>query len=141
MQKLLLPLFAMAFAAPAVAQSAPAASGAFDIELNALSASDTGCRVTFLATNNLGTELTRAGLEVALFGADGGIDRLVSLEFKAMPEGKARVLQFDLAGLGCDKISRVLVNDVVACEGEGLDPRTCLDALKPTSRLSTGFGV
>ena len=112
-----------------------------DIELTALAPSETGCRVTFLATNRLGTELTRSSFEIALFGADGGIDRLVSLEFKAMPEGKARVLQFDIDQLACENISRVLINDVVACEGEGLEPKVCLTALKPTSRLSVGFGV
>ena len=137
MRTLLYPLLALAFATPAFAQ-APAE---FDIELNALTTSEAGCRVTFVATNGLGTELTRGGLEIALFGADGGIDRLVSLEFKAMPEGKSRVLQFDIAALACENISRLLINDVVACEGEGLDPKACLAALKPTSRLPTGFGV
>lgn len=137
MRSLLTSLFMMAMATPALSQAVPE----FDIELNAMAASDTGCRVTFLATNRLGTELTRSALEIALFGADGGIDRLVSLEFKEMPEGKARVLQFDLSGLDCATISRVLINDVVACEGEGLDPRTCLAALKPSSRLSAGFGI
>jgi hypothetical protein len=137
MRTLLTSLLVMALASPALAQSAPQ----FDVELNAFDASENGCRVTFLATNRMGTELSRAALEVALFGADGGIDRLVSLEFKAMPEGKARVLQFDLAGLSCENVSRVLVNDVVACDGEGLDPRTCLAALNPTSRLTAGFGV
>jgi len=137
MRTLLTSLLVMALASPALAQSAPQ----FDVELNAFDASENGCRVAFLATNRMGTELSRAALEVALFGADGGIDRLVSLEFKAMPEGKARVLQFDLAGLSCENVSRVLVNDVVACDGEGLDPRTCLAALNPTSRLTAGFGV
>jgi hypothetical protein len=137
MRPLLTSLLVMALASPALAQSAPE----LDIELNALTPSDAGCRVTFLATNRLGTELTRAALEVALFGADGGIDRLVSLEFKAMPEGKARVLQFDLADLACEKLSRVLINDVVACEGEGLDPKTCLAALNPSSRLTASLGV
>lgn len=137
MRPLLTSLLVMALATPALAQSAPE----LGIELNALTPSETGCRVTFLATNRLGTELTRAGLEVALFGADGGIDRLVSLEFKAMPEGKARVLQFDLADLACEKLSRVLINDVVACEGDGLDPKTCLAALKPSSRLATSLSL
>ncbi|RYH13025.1 MAG: hypothetical protein EON57_02735, partial [Alphaproteobacteria bacterium] len=127
MRKLLLPLVVAVLATPAMAQSPTSTPPAeFDIELNALTASETGCRVTFLATNKLGTELTRSALEIALFGADGGIDRLVSLEFKAMPEGKARVLQFDIGGLTCENISRVLINDVVACEGEGLDPKVCL---------------
>jgi hypothetical protein len=137
MRKLLIPLLVLTLATPVMAQTAPELA----VELNALSPSETGCRVTFLATNKMGTELTRSALEVALFGADGGIDRMVSLEFKAMPEGKARVLQFDLSGLDCANISRVLINDVVACEGDGLDPKTCLTALKPSSRLSAGFGV
>lgn len=128
-------------ASPTVAQDgAPAA--ALALELNALTPSETGCRVSFLATNTLGTELTRSAFEIALFGAGGSIERLVSLEFKAMPQGKTRVLQFDIGELGCDGISRVLINDVVACEGDGLDPALCLSRLSTTSRLDgVEFGV
>lgn len=128
-------------ASPTVAQdSAPAA--ALALELNALTTSETGCRVSFLATNTLGTELMRSAFEIALFGAGGSVERLVSLEFKAMPEGKTRVLQFDIGELGCDGVSRVLINDVVACEGEGLDPALCLSRLSTTSRLDgVEFGV
>jgi len=129
---------------PALAQEAasPAAAGNLALELNALTPSETGCRVSFLATNTLGTELTRSAFEIALFGANGGIERLVSLEFKAMPEGKTRILQFDISGLQCDGLTRVLINDVVACDGEGLDPKTCLDSLTTASRLdAVEFGV
>jgi len=134
-------LVAALCATPSWAQdSAPAPSLA--LELNALTSSETGCRVSFLATNKLGTELTRSAFEIALFGAGGGIERLVSLDFKAMPEGKTRVLQFDIGELGCDKVSRVLINDVVACEGTGLDPRICLAGLSTVSRLpGVEFGV
>jgi len=124
-------------ATPAMAQETPSLA----LELNALTPSETGCRVTFLATNKLGTALTKSGFEIALFGDGGGIERLVSLDFKAMPEGKTRVLQFDIGELGCDKVSRVLINDVVACEGDGLDPKVCLDALATSTRLEVGFGV
>jgi hypothetical protein len=134
-------LLAALGATPALAQEAqPAASLA--LELNALTPSDTGCRITFLATNKLGTELSRSAFEIALFGAGGGIERLVSLDFKAMPEGKTRVLQFDIGELGCDKVSRVLINDVVACEGTGLDPKVCLSGLSTVSRLEgVEFGI
>jgi hypothetical protein len=134
-------LLAALCATPALAQQAPSAPS-LALELNALTPSDTGCRVTFLATNTLGTELTRSAFEIALFGAGGGIERLVSLDFKAMPEGKTRVLQFDIGELGCDKVSRVLINDVVACEGTGLDPKVCLAGLSTVSRLDgVEFGV
>jgi hypothetical protein len=134
-------LMATLCATPALAQEAPPARS-LALELNALTASETGCRVTFLATNRLGTELSRSAFEIALFGAGGGIERLVSLDFKAMPEGKTRVLQFDIGELGCDKVSRVLINDVVACEGTGLDPKVCLAGLSTASRLDgVEFGV
>ena len=130
-------LLASPLAGPAQAQHV----ASLGLELNALTPSDTGCRVTFLATNGLGTELRRAAFDVALFGASGSIERLVSLDFKTMPDGKTKVLQFDLAELRCDGISRVLVNDVAACEGDGLDPKACLAALTTTSRLSVTFGT
>lgn len=134
-------LLAALCATPTLAQEAEPAA-ALALELNALTPSDTGCRVTFLATNRLGTELTRSAFEIALFGAGGGIERLVSLDFKAMPEGKTRVLQFDIGELGCDKVSRVLINDVVACEGAGLDPKLCLAGLSTVSRLDgVEFGI
>jgi len=136
-------IVATLLATPVLAQDAPATAPAgLALELNALTSSETGCRVTFLATNSLGTEVTRSSFEIALFGAGGGIERLVSLEFKAMPEGKTRVLQFDIGEVGCDTLSRVLINDVVACDGEGLDPKVCFDRLTTLSRLDkVEFGV
>jgi hypothetical protein len=98
--------------------------------------------VTFLATNKLGTEVTRSAFEIALFGSGGGIEWLVSLEFKAMPDGKTRVLQFDIGEISCDALTRVLINDITACEGEGLDPKVCYGALSTVSRLDkVEFGV
>ncbi len=37
------------------------------------------------------------------------------------------------------EFSRVLLNDVTACAGEGLDARACLDAIRPTSRADIPF--
>ena len=42
------------------------------------------------------------------------LDRLVSLEFKAMPEGKARVLQFDIGGASAGGIVAVILANIVA---------------------------
>ncbi len=123
--------------APAIAQPAPS----LRLELNALQSSEAGCRVSVLASNGLGTDLERAVFEVALFGAGGAIDRLVSLDFKAMPDGKTRVMQFDIPGLDCAAVTRALVNDVTQCDGVGLDPATCLRALVVASPSGVAFGV
>ena len=124
---------------PAGAQEAAPLSLA--LELNALQPTETGCKVTFLATNQLGAPLDRAAIETALFDADGAIDRIVTLDFKGLTEGKTKVLQFELANLPCDGIGRVLINDISACEGTGLAPTACLDNLKTTTKPEITFGL
>lgn len=123
------------------AQALAVDAGHLGLELNALQQTDTGCRLTFLAENRLGTEVARSSFELALFGASGGIDRLVALEFAALPEGKSRVVQFELKYLQCDGLGRVLVNDITSCEGGALTPAACLAALVPTSRVTAAFGL
>jgi len=111
------------------------------VELNAAQASDAGCRITLLASNGMGVAVDGATLELALFGAGGGMDRLVSLDLKAMIPDKTKVLQFDLKGMACGDISRVLVNDVTSCTGQGLTPALCLGALDPSSRIDVVFDL
>lgn len=127
-------------ASPASAQEA-AAEPQLSLELNAAQPSDRGCRLTFVVTNNLGAELTKAAFEVALFNDAGVVDRLTVLDFNELPVGKTKVARFDLAGADCTKISRVLVNNATECTGAGIDPKACLTQLKPTTRAEIVFGT
>jgi hypothetical protein len=135
-------LFALAIVlATSAVPVAAVEPGQLGLELNALQQSDAGCRITFLAENRLGSEIGKSSFELALFGADGGIDRLVALDFGMLPDGKSRVVQFELKQLACDDIGRVLVNDITACEGAALTPATCLAALVPATRTAASFGI
>ena len=125
--------------APTLAQDA--AAPALTLELNALQASAAGCRISFLATNQLGGQLDRAAVELALFDTAGAIERIVTLDFKDLSNGKTKVLQFQLTGLQCDNLGRVLVNDVSACEGAISPASICLDALQTSTRLDITFGI
>jgi len=125
---------------PALAQDAAPAPQLL-LELNALQKSETGCRITFLATNDLGKALEKVAFEVALFNGAGSMERLVSLDFKALTAGKTKVLQFDLAGTQCDNLGRVLVNDVAACVGDGVEPGACLAGLKTDTKTKITFGL
>lgn len=135
----ILPLLA-GFAAPALAQEVAAPK--LLLELNAAQASEKGCRVTFLATNELGGALEKASVEMALFNGAGAIERIVTLDFKGLTEGKTKVLQFELANLDCADLGRVLINDITACEGTGLEADACLAGLVPSARPENiVFGV
>ena len=114
---------------------------ALSLELNAAQPSDKGCRLTFVVTNGLGSDLTTAAFELALFNDQGVVDRLTVLEFKDMPAAKTKVSRFDLSGAECGKISRVLVNHATACVGTGVDPNACMTSLKTSTKTTIAFGL
>lgn len=118
-----------------------AAKPALALELNAAQPSQKGCRLTFVVTNGLGAELTKAAFEIALFNEVGVVDTLTVLDFKELPAGKTKVTRFDLPGLDCAKISRVLVNRATDCAGEGVDPAACMRQLAPGTKAKIAFGV
>ena len=122
------------FLSLALATTASFAAGTIGVELNTLTQADAACRVTLVAQNNLGVELTELGLEVVLFDKDGHFDRSIVLKTGSLPIGKSRVRQFDLPGLACKSVARILVNDVTECGGVGLTPSLCLQSLTPTTK-------
>lgn len=126
-------------ASPAMAQEAQV-QGALDLDLNAMQATDTGCKVAFVAKNGLEGDIDTVAFEMALFGTDGGLQQLVTLEFADLTAGKTKVLQFNLPGVDCGSVGRILINDVTACDGD-IAETACLDALKPATRLDVTFGI
>ncbi len=118
------------------------------LELNKLealsqagSAGAGGCRAYLVAQNPDPEPLEQLRLDLVLFGMDGVIARRIALELGPLAAGKTVVRLFDLQGLPCEGIGRMLVNDVVACRTGGPAPadqdRTgCLDRLTVSSRAA-----
>ncbi len=89
-----------------------------------------GCRFTFLATNNRDTPIERLGVELVVFDAQRQVDQFLVLEFTRLAARKTKVSQFDLAERSCSDVSQLLVNDVVNCGiEEGATP-TCAERVK-----------
>jgi len=106
------------------------ADPALSIELNRIDTLDGACRLTFMVENGLETDLDTLSLETVLIDRDGQVDRLTLFDFGVLPAGIPRVRQFDIPGLGCAALGRVLINGVSACgPAEG-----CTDALRYDSR-------
>lgn len=108
------------FASPVVAGEPKLA-----LELNRVDQVDGACRLTFMAQNDLGTDLAALSLETVLIDATGRVDRLTLFDFGALPGGVPRVRQFDIPSLACDGLAQVLINGVAQCSagaacGEGL---------------------
>ena len=130
-----------AIAATGTARGQEAAKApALVLELNGAQSSEKGCRLTFVVTNGLDAELTKAAFEIALFDAGGVVDRLAVLDFQDLPDGKTKVTRFDLPGVDCAGISRILVNRATDCAGSGVEPSTCMRRLDPRSKAAIAFG-
>lgn len=114
--------------------AAPAPS--LTLELNGLEPSTGGCRLTFLVRNGLGAALEKAAFEIVLFDKAGLVQRLTVLDFKDLPDGKTKVRQFDLAETDCAAVGRVLVNDAVACDGDGVEAGACIRHLDAATKAT-----
>lgn len=119
-------------------------SEGFTLDLNGAAETDGGaCRLTYVAVNPSATDMARAAYEVAIFDTQGVVQRLIALDFGALSAGRTKVLQFDLPQMTCATISRIVINDVIACEpvgGAGASGM-CMDELTATSRTAIQFGL
>ncbi|MDE0849837.1 hypothetical protein [Yoonia sp.] len=127
-------------AAPVAAQD----NAEFVLELNNAAETDAGgCRLTYVATNRTGVDLSQAAYEVAVFNGNGIVSRILVLAFGALPEGKTRIVQFDISDQQCSDTSRIVVNDVAECTlaEDGATGNFCLSTLATASRASIQFGL
>lgn len=124
-----------ALGAPGLARSADTPPAPrLGLALNTLAPTEGGgCRLTFVIRNELGASLDTLVAEAVLFDRQGHVATMTLFDFGALPEGRPRVRQFDLAGQSCEAIGEVLVNGIGTCEGEGLAPAACLDGLRLSS--------
>jgi hypothetical protein len=118
-----------------------AAENALAIELNRLEDVNGGCRLSFVLTNELAVSIDGLSIEAVLFDPEGRVDRFLLLKAKPLPQGRARVQQFDVGETTCARIGRVLLNDVTDCAGEGLSPAACMEAIRPESRAEVPFST
>ncbi|OCX61446.1 hypothetical protein BFP70_15615 [Thioclava sp. SK-1] len=125
-------------------ETVPAGLPTFALELNAATDTQDGaCRLTYVATNTGDIGYDRTAYEIAVFDGAGIVDRLLVLEFGALPAGKTKVVQFDLSDSPCDDISRIVVNTAAACLPAGTQEQTtvCLEDLDARSRTAIQFGL
>lgn len=87
------------------------------IELNRLEQIDGACRVYLVFSNQRDTALESLQLELVLFDTDGYVQRRLTLDAAPIAADKTSVKLFDLAETKCERVGRILINDVLAIAG------------------------
>ena len=125
--------------APAAAQEGPAPAG-LSLELNRLEQNGPACRATLVARNGFEESLDEAAFELVTFDTAGLIGLMTVIDFGAMPAGKTLVRRFDLPETDCGQLSRILVNSVARCAGQGIDLPRCQADFTTANRAALDFG-
>ncbi len=124
---------------PSLAQSAQASTERFSLELNRLDAIDDNCRVTLVERNGTAASFSALKLDLVVFDGEGIVTKRVGVDAGPLKAGRTVVRTFDLKGLPCQSVGRLLINDILSCEAEGLGTDACLDLVEPRSRVSAAF--
>lgn len=123
-------------AEPALAQEATVPKP-LRVELNRLESSGENCRAYFLIDNQKGQSWRSLKLDLFALDTDGVAAKRLAVEVGPVPEKKTLIKLFDFAGIACPRLGRVLLNDVMACEGAADTREACLSAIETASKVAT----
>jgi len=120
---------------------APASQGAegIRIELNKLEPMESACRAYLLFQNNTSADFQSLKLDLVMFNPDGIINKRLAVEGGPLPAGKTSVKLFDIDGVACDSVARVLLNGVLACTDSEGENKGCLQMIETASRSKADF--
>lgn len=122
-----------------VAQEASSDSGELLIELNKLEPMESACRAYLLFENGTSADFGSLKLDLVMFNPDGVINRRLAVEGGPLPAGKTSVKLFDIEGVACTSVDRVLLNGVLSCSDAQGDRSDCLALIETGSRSSADF--
>ncbi|KQT45548.1 Tat pathway signal protein [Methylobacterium sp. Leaf456] len=109
------------------------------IELNRLEPAGEACRTYMLVDNGRGPALKSLKVDLFAFDTEGVAQKRLAVELGPVQEKKTVVRLFDFAGLSCPKIGRILLNDVLACEGADTSRETCLERIETATKTQAAF--
>ena len=123
----------------ALTDGARAQDARITVELNKLEPVGEACRAYLVFENRTDTAFDPFKLDLVMFDNQEVIAKRVAVEAGPLPAGKTSVKLFDIDGLGCADIQRVLLNSVMACGTAGETQPNCTALTEPSARTEATF--
>ena len=124
-------------AAAQTESTSPAASCPLTVEINKFEPNDTGgCRAFFLFRNETGLTFEGFEMSLAIFDADGVIDRLLSIDAAPLPAARTTLKLFEIPDIACTDISQILLHEIPSCKPQNAEQMDCYSLLELNSRTS-----
>ena len=122
-----------------IVSATPAAAGSVMIELNKLEANNLACRAFLVIENQTERAFDQLKIDVVMFDTDGIVARRLAVQVAPLSAGKTSLKVFDIKELPCDRIGRMLLNDVVACSDATGVLENCTALVVPSTRATVAF--
>lgn len=133
-------LVAAALAAPAMAQEAGGDKAApVKLQLNKTENAGDACRITMVVDNSKGSALKTFKVDLFAFDTEGVAQKRVAVELAPVASHKTTVKIFDFPGIACPKVGRILLNDVLSCDGGEGAREACLERTEVESKGTIPF--
>lgn len=109
------------------------------MELNKLEPSEAACRTYLVMENGTGIAFESLKLDLVMFDTDGVVNKRLAVETGPLPADKTRLQVFDMDGVSCSGLGRVLLNDVMTCSDAKGARADCLGLVQPVARGELSF--
>jgi len=125
--------------ASALAQETAEKAAPLKLQLNKVENAGEACRVTMVIDNSKGAGLKSYKVDLFAFDTDGVAQKRVAVELGPLPPRKTVVKIFDFPGIACNKVGRVLLNDVLSCDGGDAAREACLERTETETKAGLPF--
>ena len=132
-------VFAIVFALFHMRIATGAPDGSIQVELNKLEPSNGDCRAYLVLENKSSSGFEALKIDIVIFGTDGIVERRLAVQTAPLPPGKTSLKVFDMGGLSCERIGRLLLNDVLDCTDGAGTRDDCLALLTTSARTAVPF--
>lgn len=119
--------------------SAATAAESVRVELNKLEPQDGACRAYLVFENQTASNFSGLTLDLVMFDGEGVIAKRLAVDAAPLPADKTSVKLFDIDGLECANVNRILINDVLDCQDESGEISNCVAQIEPASRADAAL--
>lgn len=116
-----------------------AEENAVRVELNKLEPNGSACRAYLVLENGTGSAFEALKLDLVMFDTEGVVAKRLAVETAPLAASKTSLKVFDIDGLPCGQVGRVLLNEVMTCQDGTGGRDDCLAVVSPRSRAAVPF--
>ncbi len=119
--------------------AAQAAETEVSVELNKLEPNGGACRAYLVLENGTARSFEALKLDLVMFDTEGIVAKRLAVQTAPLAAGKTSLKVFDMAGLPCERVGRLLLNNVMDCTDADGARDDCLDLLSASQRGAVPF--